>query len=135
VCLHAVAVFELVICVLYPFVGVHARLVCIHMSILSLPRHVQSLAFICLHLHVACALVESEWFRICSSKWARLLPRWFECNPKRYSESYHGGLHHAATLCVRFLDTILDHFGAAWGAIWLTLGTISSACQPVSRHS
>ena len=53
VCLHIVAMFELVICVLYPFVGVHARLVCIHMSNVSLPSHVQSLAFICQHLSAA----------------------------------------------------------------------------------
>ena len=52
--------FELVICVLYPFVGVHARLVCIHMSNISLPSHVQSLAFICQHLSAAACHVFSS---------------------------------------------------------------------------
>jgi len=60
VCLHIVAVFELVIGVLYPFVGVHARLVCIHMSIISLPSHVQSLALICQHLSAAACHVSSS---------------------------------------------------------------------------
>ena len=59
-CLHTAAVFELVICVLYPFVGVHARLVCIHMGILSLPSHVQSLASICQHLSTAACHVFSS---------------------------------------------------------------------------
>jgi hypothetical protein len=49
VCLRTVAVFECVICVLYPFIGVHARLVCIHMSTLSFPLHVRSSASINLH--------------------------------------------------------------------------------------